>query len=416
MCEKKQRSKKKRQSSGTALSLHARKHIWEVSPSLHCSILGTCLSFSDLSNVVRRGIVRFPNGATDYEIHGTFVELMETRNPASKMVDKILEKKYRVIGLRFRKADSVEALLAAWEDAWQRNEIPGAYWCVVSHPLFNMDIRRRVFGEVHMLSHLLGASRRTDIRKLQALDKQYATLQGKMALVKTVFRKRLKARDSVIAEMQYKLSTLKNVERQLALAHETIFKLRRNSGVDALESEIAALKAAMRTASTRASLAESSLADMKKTAESGAVINAKALERIHSLSEENAALEEELRSVLVCSEKKPECGALIENNGVNLCGRKIMYVGGRSNLVRYYRALVERRGGEFIYHDGGIENSMEMLKNAMNGADAVLCPIDCVSHNACLSVKQACKHMAKPFIPIRSSGLSSLAHGMQAIA
>lgn len=415
MCEKKQSSKKKRRVSRTSLTLHKRKHIWEVSPSLHCSILGTCLSFSDLSNVVRRGIVRFPNGATDYEIHGAFVELMETRNAASTMVDKMLEKKYRVIALRFRKVDSAEALLTAWEEAWQQNEIPGAYWSVVSHPLFDIDIRRRVFGEVHMLSHLLGASRRTDIRKLHALDKQYATLEGKMALVKTVFRRRLKARDSVIAEMQCELNRLKNVERQLALAHETIFKLRRDSGVNDLESEIADLKTDLRKASTRASLAESLLTEMEKTAESGAVINAKALERIQSLSQENAALEDELQCALTCTENKPDCGSIIENDGVNLCGRRIMYVGGRSNLVRYYRALVERRGGEFIYHDGGIENSMELLKNAMNGADAVICPIDCVSHNACLSVKQACKRMAKPFIPIRSAGLSSLAHGMQAI-
>ena len=415
MCSKRRSAHKRKPRTSSTVS-NTRKHIWEIPPSLHCSIIGTCLALSDLTAIARRRGLRFPLGATEYEIHGAFVQIVETENATARLVDKRLERKYRRVVAKIRMANSEEALLEAWEAAWKNNEIPGAYWAVLSHPLLNLDIRHRVFGDVHMLSHMLGASRRTDLHRVQQQDAQLAALQEKLALVKKIYRKRVKARDDVIVEMQAELGVLKRAERQLALARATVHELKQQSGVAALETRVTALEASLRKEATRALLAEESLTELKKVAAREAVMTAKAFERIHFLTEENAALEQELRSTLSCSMENPACENIIENNGVNLCGRKIMYVGGRSGLVQYYRALVERRGGVFLYHDGGIEHSMELLKNALNGADAVICPVDCVSHKACLSVKQACKHMAKPFIPLRSAGLSALACGMQEIA
>jgi len=42
----------------------------------------------------------------------------------------------------------------------------------------------------------------------------------------------------------------------------------------------------------------------------------------------------------------------------------------------------------------------------------VLCPVDCVSHGACLRAKTFCKRTAKTFVPLRSASLSSLAAGL----
>ena len=38
---------------------------------------------------------------------------------------------------------------------------------------------------------------------------------------------------------------------------------------------------------------------------------------------------------------------------VDLCGRRIAYVGGRPGTVGRFRALVERLNGRLVYHDGG---------------------------------------------------------------
>ena len=43
-----------------------------------------------------------------------------------------------------------------------------------------------------------------------------------------------------------------------------------------------------------------------------------------------------------------------------------------------------------------------MLERLIGRAEAVFCPIDCVSHQACLMAKQLCRRLEKPFVPLRT--------------
>jgi hypothetical protein len=52
----------------------------------------------------------------------------------------------------------------------------------------------------------------------------------------------------------------------------------------------------------------------------------------------------------------------------------------------------------------------------IHSADAVLCPVDCVSHDACLRIKRLCKRAAKRFVPLRSASLSAFIVGLQEVA
>ena len=72
-----------------------------------------------------------------------------------------------------------------------------------------------------------------------------------------------------------------------------------------------------------------------------------------------------------------------------------------------------RLNGHFIYHDGGIEDHEGQLGRILGQADVVLCPVDCVSHRASLRAKTFCKRTAKPFVPLRSAGLSSFVTGLR---
>ena len=101
-----------------------------------------------------------------------------------------------------------------------------------------------------------------------------------------------------------------------------------------------------------------------------------------------------------------------EAPAIDLCGRRIAYVGGREAAMRHFRALVESANGQFAHHDGGVEDGAARLDRVLNQADVVLCPIDCVSHSACLRAKKFCKRAAKTFVPLRSASLSSLAAGL----
>ena len=55
-----------------------------------------------------------------------------------------------------------------------------------------------------------------------------------------------------------------------------------------------------------------------------------------------------------------------------------------------------------LHHDGGEEEGVNVLERLIGRADAVFCPIDCVSHQACLLAKQLCRRLEKPFVPLRT--------------
>ena len=101
--------------------------------------------------------------------------------------------------------------------------------------------------------------------------------------------------------------------------------------------------------------------------------------------------------------------------GPDLCGRRVLYVGGRERQVAHFRLLVERQNGEFLHHDGGRNENAARLDTMIHAADAVLCPVDCVSHDACLRIKRICKHSAKRFVLLRSASLTCFQEGLHAI-
>jgi hypothetical protein len=50
----------------------------------------------------------------------------------------------------------------------------------MTHPFATMPVRQKAFGELHMLSHLVGAADRADIRRLVALEEENAALKEKV--------------------------------------------------------------------------------------------------------------------------------------------------------------------------------------------------------------------------------------------
>lgn len=81
-------------------------------------------------------------------------------------------------------------------------------------------------------------------------------------------------------------------------------------------------------------------------------------------------------------------------------------------ITKQRHKLVESLNGRFSHHDGGVDDNIARLGGVVSQADVVLCPVDCVSHGACLKAKALCKQTAKPFVPLRTAGLSSLVRGL----
>lgn len=94
----------------------------------------------------------------------------------------------------------------------------------------------------------------------------------------------------------------------------------------------------------------------------------------------------------------------------------LLYVGGRAHQIAQLGRLAERSQANFLHHDGGIDDRSGLLEAQVARADVTLFPVDCVSHNAVGVVKRVSRSVGKPYIPLRSSGLTSFAAALRAIA
>ncbi|MBN8949239.1 MULTISPECIES: DUF2325 domain-containing protein [unclassified Rhizobium] len=96
-----------------------------------------------------------------------------------------------------------------------------------------------------------------------------------------------------------------------------------------------------------------------------------------------------------------------------LDGRSFLYVGGRDCQVAHLRQIASNFGAELIHHDGGLREAVSRIDTVLPSVDCVFCPIDCISHDACLRVKTGCKKFGKAFIPLRNGSKSSLERALQ---
>lgn len=88
--------------------------------------------------------------------------------------------------------------------------------------------------------------------------------------------------------------------------------------------------------------------------------------------------------------------------------RSFLYVGGRDCQVAHLRQIASAHGAELIHHDGGLREAVSRIDTVLPSVDCVFCPIDCISHDACLRVKSGCKKFGKTFVPLRNGSKSSL--------
>lgn len=96
------------------------------------------------------------------------------------------------------------------------------------------------------------------------------------------------------------------------------------------------------------------------------------------------------------------------DNTYDLCSKRILIVGGITKFKAIYKSLIEESGGEFEYMDGYMKGGDKALDSKIKRCDIIFCPVDCNSHNACLSVKKLCKKHKKTFHMLKSSSISGI--------
>jgi Uncharacterized protein conserved in bacteria (DUF2325) len=373
-----------------------RTKIWEFNSNLHCSIIGTCLSTGELRQTLKKLGVASP-ACSDHELHGIAVSLAGRQDDVSRQLNKALDHRHKLAVSQFAKAANEEELRALWAQAVRRGEIPGAYWATLTHPSANQAIVREAFGEVHMLSHLVGSANRADIQRLCQLEAEKTELEARLERQQQALHHAVVTRDKQISELRQAL-TQGIVSRQADGSSDT-------HGENAvLRGLIADLERRLNASGRRCSALDDRLANALAEAErerSGRVAAERDSQR---LRRELDAVEASLLPEYSVTEAQP---------APRLDGVALLYVGGRPNQIAHLRAVTERLGATFLHHDGGVESHQTLLPGLTSRADLVLFPVDCISHDAALAVKSLCRQGGKRFIPLRSASVASLLTALQ---
>jgi hypothetical protein len=362
-----------------------RRKIWDISLNLHCSIIGTCLTAAELRQFLGKMGEPDAKTASDHSLHSRGVLAAGRQDIAGKQLNKTLDRRHETLVKRFSKVSTPDEIRRLWVEALEEGEVPGAYWAVMTHPATDKPLVQEVFGEVHMLSHLVGSANRLDIARLRRLQTDLDERDEKIA--------KQEARLHVAADER---STLL---RRMDEMEQTIIRLaaHNNAKVEGSD-EPSILTSAFEKLNTEKARSDALSARLQAAEEKCRA----AEKRAAAMSEQIAELRSELEAV--------DAVLNVENANENPAvpsSRSLLYVGGRRGLFDRLRALAEQRGYALFLHDGGVEDNLSLLPGLVSQASAALFPVDCISHSAAGLVKRLCQDEQKKFVPLRTASLAS---------
>lgn len=374
---------------------------WEIDHFFKCPIVGTCLGFSEQKQLLKKAGISIKNKSI-FRIHETLVASSDNENRLSRKIDRLLNRKF---GHAVALLDlSQGEFMAHFKTAFTSGEYAAELWMAAARPDLCHDLRREIFGEIHMSMH--GNAEQT-VKLKQKLNAQAATLvelqeqereTGRQRRSLQKENKRLKKEQTALA------ARLSLVEKDNVRLTAQAAALAERQGVDILEREnrelradVAALRDALQEARCRA-----------RTYEEKNLALVPEIERQRELSRhfetEARQIIQELFALNRCD---PSCPSF------DLCRKRILIVGGITRMESLYRELIETSGGVFEYHDGYMKKGVKALENQMLRADLVLCPVSCNSHGACSAVKTLGKKHNKTVLMMDNFSLNAVSRAIQ---
>ncbi|KUO67912.1 MAG: hypothetical protein APF80_02130 [Alphaproteobacteria bacterium BRH_c36] len=365
----------------------SRVKLWEIRVCTHCSLIGTCLSDRDLATVLKSCGLKIENGARPYQIHSYVVKAVCEEGPIARAVQKLLDRRHagmlRIVA-RIKNSADLEQL---WEREYAAGRIAGIYWAIHTCAHVPEELFSRVFGEVHMLSHVLGRTTHAEAERASELASQIADLEAKIARQREHQQRAIGERDRTIESLQSE-----RINRAAGLASD-------NSKVGGPRRFSSKRDTTLVTSRERARLAES---------------------RVIELERENKAIRSRLRRFAmqeVADLSSPECPGAAACRLQIPPGEKlhVLYLGGRTGTVDRLRKIATEARAEFLHHDGGLQESLQRIRDLVARSHVVFCPVDCVSHRACLAAKDHCRKLQRAFVPLRSAGGTTFEKALQRI-
>ncbi|MEL7367536.1 MAG: DUF2325 domain-containing protein [Myxococcota bacterium] len=375
-----------------------RLRLWEIHRSFHCSVLGTCLPLSSVKKILRKVKIKGVNSACDYAIHCTAVDLARERDQPARLLDKALERLHKVAWDRYASLSAADAIREQWQKDVRSSTIAGSYWAVMHHPLSDESVLSEVFGVVHMLSHQVGGSHRSQLRRADDFKRRLREAEERLNQEKRIYSAKIEALRADTSE----------IEQRLVAAHAECLQWRRRAeradtkNLQVLEEERSSAVRSLKKAERQLDHAQLTIERLTdERAELKAAI---------------AELKSELRSVSQPAQVNSPPQTVRKGTSCDLRGCTVLYVGGEKRMVPHLKTAATSANGTLLYHDGGIEDSIRALSGLCARADFVVCPVEKVGHMAVEHVKLACRTGCKRFVPLRRASLDAFAQELFNIA
>lgn len=381
-----------------------RRKLWDLPPQCHCPVVGVCFALPALRQLVNKAL----GGkaiADDYDVHLGAVAECAQRTRLSELLHKELEARYASVVQAFRGAKDTRAVADMWSAAVRRGDVAGAFWAVLTHARCDELLQEVVLRDMHMLQHQAGAAVRVDVARFNELVKENGVLGREFGRVQERCTRVIAEKTAEIE----RLTTQLMQQRALAIA--------KDSRIAFLAQDLERLQASLPDY-------ESTLRLHRKLEQLGA--------RQVALEGQNAQLRQQLSEARHLLSQRDGAGERRGDDAPDAAAaqavepgacpvapqlkqKTILCVGGRNGNVSNYRDAVEKAGGHFAHHDGGLEDKQGALDSVLAAADLVICQTGCISHNAYWRVKDFCKRTGKQCVFVENPSTSSLTRTLQQI-
>lgn len=378
-----------------------RRRLWDLPHQCHCPVVGVGLPMDRLRQLVNKA-VGGSAVACDYELHVGAVAECGKRNRVSELLQAELDRRYARKLQDYRAAKTTLAVAELWAAAVHDGDVAGDFWAALTHPRCDELLQEALCRDIHMLQHQAGAAVRVDMARFNALAHENGVLMRALG-------KAQERCTRVVADKSAEIERL--ADEALRLRAQSVGK---DSRIAFMAQDLEALKAAIPDF-------ENAARQQKKIEQMAA--------RQAELEAQNAQLRHKLGAALKSLDAwtgKPtkaelslaaEPGAAaVAPVALHLGHKTVLCVGGRNGSIASYREAIERVGGRFAHHDGGLEDSHNILDASLAAADLVICQTGCISHNAYWRVKDFCKRSGKRCVFVENPSTSSLTRGLEQIA
>lgn len=377
-----------------------RRRLWNLPVQCHCPVIGVCFPLPRLRQLVHKALGNKPI-ADDYEIHLGAVAECARRSRLTELLQKDLEARFAPHIQAFRRARDAKAVAELWAQAVRLGDVSGAFWAALTHPRCDEFLQEVLLRDMHMLQHQAGAAVRVDIAQVQALLKENAVLGRELG----------KAQERCTRVIAEKSAEIEQLNAQLVRQRAVV--IGQESQIAFLKQDLEQLKARIPNYDNVTKL-QKKLEQLTQHQSELQAQNAQLRQALHQA--QRLVRQQALESLQSPTQPVPEPAAPpAPQPPLQLKEKKILCVGGRHTSVASYREVIEKAGGYFSHHDGGLEDKQSALDAVLAAADLVICQTGCISHNAYWRVKDFCKRTGTQCVFVDNPSASSFTRNLESL-